>query len=123
MEHLSERNPFDLSGGARQKAAPAKLLLHKSDILLLDEPTKGMDVMSKQEVTQLIRTLQKQNITTIIVTHDIEFAAVVSTRVGMLFAQLSENLFHVQPLLHDRSLQDRTRIISICHHSGRHCYR
>ncbi|WP_313238292.1 ABC transporter ATP-binding protein [Sporosarcina ureae] len=87
IEHLSERNPFDLSGGEQQKAALAKLLLHKPDILLLDEPTKGMDVMSKQEVTQLIRTLQKQNITTIIVTHDIEFAAEVSTRVGMLFDQ------------------------------------
>ncbi|PIC98023.1 ABC transporter ATP-binding protein [Sporosarcina sp. P29] len=85
IEHLSKRNPFDLSGGEQQKAALAKLLLHKPDILLLDEPTKGMDVMSKQEVMQLIRTLQKQNITTIIVTHDIEFAAEVSTRVGMLF--------------------------------------
>ena len=85
IEHLSERNPFDLSGGEQQKTALAKLLLHKPDVLLLDEPTKGMDVMSKQDVTELIRTLQKQNITTIIVTHDIEFAAEVSTRVGMLF--------------------------------------
>ncbi|PIC70768.1 hypothetical protein CSV77_07565 [Sporosarcina sp. P16b] len=87
IEHLSKRNPFELSGGEQQKAALAKLLLLKPDILLLDEPTKGMDVMSKKEVTELIRTLQKQNITTIIVTHDIEFAAEVSTRVGMLFDQ------------------------------------
>ncbi|ARJ37735.1 hypothetical protein SporoP8_01850 [Sporosarcina ureae] len=85
IEHVAKRNPFDLSGGEQQKTALAKLLLHKPDVLLLDEPTKGMDVMSKQEVTELIRTLQKQNITTIIVTHDIEFAAEVSTRVGMLF--------------------------------------
>ncbi|PIC66150.1 cobalt ABC transporter ATP-binding protein [Sporosarcina sp. P21c] len=85
IEHLAKRNPFDLSGGEQQKTALAKLLLHKPDVLLLDEPTKGMDVMSKREVTELIRTLQKQNITTIIVTHDIEFAAEVSTRVGMLF--------------------------------------
>lgn len=85
IEQLAKRNPFDVSGGEQQKIALAKLLLHNPAILLLDEPTKGMDVMSKQEVVQLIQTLQKRNITTIIVTHDIEFAAEVSTRVGMLF--------------------------------------
>ena len=85
IETLAERNPFDLSGGEQQKTALAKLLLHEPDILLLDEPTKGMDIMSKNEVIGLIRELQKHNVTTIIVTHDIEFAARVSTRVGMLF--------------------------------------
>lgn len=85
IDSLAERNPFDLSGGEQQKTALAKLLLLEPDILLLDEPTKGMDIMSKNEVMRLLRDLQKHNVTTVIVTHDIEFAARISTRVGMLF--------------------------------------
>ncbi|MER1986539.1 MAG: energy-coupling factor transporter ATPase [Solibacillus sp.] len=84
ITYLQERNPLDLSGGEQQKVALAKLLLLKPDILLLDEPTKGVDVFSKKQFAALLKNLQQQ-VTTIIVTHDIEFSAQVSTRCAMFF--------------------------------------
>lgn len=85
MTYLQARNPLDLSGGEQQKVALAKLLLLKPDILLLDEPTKGVDVFSKNQFALLLKSLQQRGITTIIVTHDIEFSAQVSTRCAMFF--------------------------------------
>lgn len=85
IKYLQQRNPLDLSGGEQQKVALAKLLLLKPDILLLDEPTKGVDVFSKKQFAALLKDLQQQQITTIIVTHDIEFSAQVSTRCAMFF--------------------------------------
>lgn len=85
ITYLQARNPLDLSGGEQQKVALAKLLLLKPDILLLDEPTKGVDVFSKNQIALLLKNLQQQGITTILVTHDIEFSAHVSTRCAMFF--------------------------------------
>lgn len=82
---LLSRHPFDLSGGEIQKAALAKLLLCAPDFLVLDEPTKGVDSFAKQDLVFLLRDLQKQGKTIFIVTHDIEFASLVSQRCGLLF--------------------------------------
>ncbi|MCL2403014.1 MAG: energy-coupling factor ABC transporter ATP-binding protein [Coriobacteriia bacterium] len=73
--HLLDQHPYDLSGGEAQKAALAKVLLTKPDILLLDEPTKGLDAYAKQEVGHIFDRLAAQGKTLIIVTHDLPFAA------------------------------------------------
>lgn len=82
---LLSKHPYDLSGGEQQKCALAKVLLHKPDILLLDEPTKGLDAHAKLELSALLRTLKKDGVTIIAVTHDVEFAAENSDRCALLF--------------------------------------
>ena len=82
---LLDRHPFDLSGGEQQRVALTKVLLRRPDILLLDEPTKGMDCVSKKALAGLLRTLQDQGICIITVSHDIEFCASYADRCGLLF--------------------------------------
>ena len=57
----------------------------KPDVLLLDEPTKGVDVFSKKRFARLLKELQRNKMTIVLVTHDIEFAASISTRCGLFF--------------------------------------
>lgn len=85
LEPLLQHHPFDLSGGEQQKVALTKVLLRKPKILLLDEPTKGMDILLRKELEKLILELQQQGKTIIIVTHDVEFASRVSTRCSLFF--------------------------------------
>lgn len=85
IEPLLSRHPFDLSGGEQQKCALVKLMLREPKILLLDEPTKGLDAAFKQTLDRIFHTLQKEGITVIMVTHDVEFAAMSADRVGLLF--------------------------------------
>lgn len=80
-----DQHPYDLSGGEQQKAALGKILLLEPTILLLDEPTNGLDVFSKQSLQQILRDLQKQGKTIVMNTHDVEFSAGVSDRVGLFF--------------------------------------
>ncbi|MCK9536898.1 MAG: ATP-binding cassette domain-containing protein, partial [Bacilli bacterium] len=80
------RNFYDLSGGERQKAGLLKVLITNADVILLDEPTKGLDEKEKKEMIAILKRLQDKGITVVIVTHDIEFAAVASNRCALLFA-------------------------------------
>jgi len=82
---LLEKNPYDLSGGERQKCALIKLLLTEPEIIMLDEPTKGLDAYSKNRLLELLNGLKNDGKTIIAVTHDIEFAAAVSSRNALLF--------------------------------------
>lgn len=85
IEHLLPMHPYDLSGGEQQKAALAKILLLEPQILLLDEPTKGIDAYSKQTLSDILSELKNDGITVITVTHDVEFAAITADRLGMFF--------------------------------------
>ncbi|UKI38362.1 MAG: energy-coupling factor ABC transporter ATP-binding protein [Clostridiales bacterium] len=85
LENLTDRHPYDLSGGEQERAAIAKILLTEPDILLLDEPTKGIDAHFKQKLARLIKTLQKSGITVVTVSHDIEFCAEYADRCAMFF--------------------------------------
>ena len=85
LAHLLDRHPYDISGGERQRVALAKLLLTKPDILLLDEPTKGLDSACKQTLIVRLRELAAAGVAILTATHDVEFAAEVSDRSGLLF--------------------------------------
>ena len=85
VAHLLERHPYDLSGGEIQKAALAKILLKKPKILLLDEPTKGMDALSKRSFGALLQTLRAEGAAILMVSHDVEFCANYADRCAMFF--------------------------------------
>ena len=85
ITHLLDRHPYDLSGGEQQRAAIGKVLLLEPRLLLLDEPTKGIDAWSKRQLGNLLKDLRGQGITVLMVTHDVEFAAEVSDRCGLFF--------------------------------------
>ena len=81
----ADRHPYDLSGGEQQKAALVKVLLYKPKLLLLDEPTKGLDARYKEDFKKLLEELKKQGTTILTVTHDLDFAAASADRVGLCF--------------------------------------
>lgn len=85
IDELLYRHPYDLSGGEQQRAALAKVLLLSPDILLLDEPTKGLDGYFKLKLGSILQQLQMQGTTIIMVSHDLEFCARYADRCGMFF--------------------------------------
>lgn len=82
---LLHKHPYDLSGGEQQLCALAKILQQKPRILLLDEPTKGIDAYAKQGILQILQDLRAMGMTIILVTHDVEFAASCADRCAMFF--------------------------------------
>ncbi|MBQ9097598.1 MAG: ATP-binding cassette domain-containing protein [Clostridia bacterium] len=85
IENLLDSHPYDLSGGEQQRAALAKILLMEPEILLLDEPTKGMDAHFKEEFAEIITDLKINGVATLMVSHDIEFCAEYADRCGLVF--------------------------------------
>jgi len=85
LGELLQFHPYDLSGGEQQRAALAKVLLLKPLILLLDEPTKGLDAEYKFEFAQILRSLANSGVTVLIVSHDIEFCAEYADRCALFF--------------------------------------
>lgn len=90
LRELLKQHPYDLSGGQQQRAALGKLLLANPKILLLDEPTKGMDAAARQSLGKQLRALTGRGVTIVLATHDLDFAALYTELCGMLFdGQLS----------------------------------
>ncbi len=85
IRHLYDQHPYDLSGGEQQLVALAKILALRPKLLLLDEPTKGLDAHAKLQFTHIMRELQKQGMTIITVTHDVELAALCADRCALFF--------------------------------------
>lgn len=82
---LLDSHPYDLSGGEQQRAALAKILLLSPKILLLDEPTKGLDAHFKEIFAEIINDLKANEVTIVMVSHDIEFCAKYADRCAMFF--------------------------------------
>ncbi len=85
LHHLWDRHPYDLSGGEQQRLALAKVLMTNPDILLLDEPTKGLDGQFKEELAEILKGLMTSGVTIITVSHDIEFCAKYADRCALMF--------------------------------------
>ena len=85
LEELLDVHPFDLSGGERERAGLAKVLLLSPDILLLDEPTHGMDASFKNELGEILTALTHDGTTVVAVSHDVEFCARFATRCALVF--------------------------------------
>ncbi len=85
LDDLLDRHPYDLSGGEQQRAALAKVLLLEPEILLLDEPTKGLDAEFKRQFASIIENLILRGVTIVMVSHDIEFCASYASRCALFF--------------------------------------
>mgnify|MGYP004518206101 CR=1 FL=1 len=85
IKDLREMHPYDLSGGEQQRLALGKVLLLEPKILLLDEPTKGLDPFFKRTLAGIFRRLLDGGMTMIMVTHDIEFCAEYADRCALFF--------------------------------------
>lgn len=85
LTEFLKRHPYDLSGGETQRLAAAKLLLGQKKVLLMDEPTKGMDAWTKEQLGRYLKNLCSQGISILLVTHDLDFTAAYADRCAMLF--------------------------------------
>ena len=81
---LADRNPRDLSGGEQQRAALASILAANPQIILLDEPTRGLDYAQKRSLTDLLLGLKSEGRTIIMATHDVELAAACADRAVLM---------------------------------------
>ena len=109
LAEKAENYPDELSGGQKQRVAIARAIAMKPEILLFDEPTSALDPTMVGEVLSVIRSLAKEGMTMMIVTHEMKFARDVSTRVfymdeGGIYEDGSpEQIF-------DHSKREKTRI-------------
>ncbi|WP_088042317.1 ABC transporter ATP-binding protein [Bacillus sp. EAC] len=85
IEDIIKMHPHDLSGGQQQKVALAMVLISRPDILLIDEPTKGLDPIAKLRLAELLQDIRNTGTTIVMVTHDVEFAARHTSRCALLF--------------------------------------
>ncbi len=85
LETLLDRHPYDLSGGEQQRAALAKILLLDPEILLLDEPTKGLDAEFKLVFAEILQVLLRRGVTILMISHDVEFCARYAHRCALFF--------------------------------------
>ncbi|MEC4271985.1 ATP-binding cassette domain-containing protein [Adlercreutzia sp. R25] len=85
IEPLLSAHPFDLSGGELQRAALAKVLLTRPRLLLLDEPTKGLDAAFKERLARIFRRLAARGTTVLMVSHDVEFCASFADACALFF--------------------------------------
>ncbi|MBQ5791997.1 MAG: ABC transporter ATP-binding protein [Clostridia bacterium] len=85
VEHLLDRHPLDLSGGELQLCALARILLQEPKVLLLDEPTKGVDARAAHRIEDALHLLTAKGTAILTVTHDLEFASRTAHRCGLLF--------------------------------------
>jgi len=82
---LLDTHPYDLSGGEAQLLGIAKAMAKNPRILLLDEPTKGLDYESKQSLIEALKKLSSSDVSVLIVTHDADFASCAADRCGIMF--------------------------------------
>jgi energy-coupling factor transport system ATP-binding protein len=84
LAEAADRNPRDLSGGERERAALAAVLVGDPRLLLLDEPTRGMDEARKRALGDLLGGFRGEGAAVVLATHDIELVARIATRVVLL---------------------------------------
>ena len=85
LSPLFSRHPYDISGGERQLVALCRALKSKPRLLILDEPSKGLDPVSKRRLAELLIQLKNSGVTVLMVSHDVEFAAVCADRCALFF--------------------------------------
>lgn len=94
IKNIYHKSPFKLSGGEKRKVAICGILAMRPDMLCLDEPTAGLDPVSKLEFYKFIKNIYKQEVPVILITHDINDAFLYSDRIIIMQdGQIKEDLF------------------------------
>lgn len=85
LDDIDDKMPSELSGGMKKRAALARMIIYRPQILLFDEPTTGLDPIHAMQINELIMASQKElNATSIVVTHDMASALKVADRIALL---------------------------------------
>ncbi|MBF4809573.1 MAG: ATP-binding cassette domain-containing protein, partial [Lancefieldella parvula] len=84
-QKLMSSHPYDLSGGQQQLLALVKVMLTKARLLILDEPTKGLDAPTKEAVINLLSYAQAEGTTILVATHDMQLISRVADNVSLVF--------------------------------------
>ena len=84
IEHLAGRAPYSLSGGEKRRAAIAGVLAMGPEVLVLDEPTAGLDPATREELLAVVRGLRDEGTTVVLVSHDLDEAAEIADRVCVM---------------------------------------
>jgi len=118
LEEISDRPPFELSGGEKKKVAIASVLVMDPTVLLLDEPTAGLDPRSSRELVDTILAAEEQGKTVITATHDLHIVAEIARRV-LVFGEDRRILASATPeeILSDRSLLLAANLVHLHRHS------
>ncbi|BDR63637.1 ABC transporter ATP-binding protein [Clostridium tetani] len=85
ISYLEDKNPRDLSGGEKQRVAIACTIITDPEILILDEPTRGMDAEAKENLGEIIKILAEVGKSIVVITHDSDFAGDYSHSVMLMF--------------------------------------
>ena len=103
IEELLGKYPFEISGGQKQRVAIVRALCMKPEVMLFDEPTSALDPEMVKEVLDVMRELAKENMTMIVVTHEMGFAKEVATRIvfmdeGKIIEENTPKEFFANPI-------------------------
>lgn len=94
-ESYDQKSPFELSGGEKRRVAIAGILAMEPEVLILDEPTAGLDPAGREEILEKIKELHEQGLTIILVSHSMEDVAKYADR--LLVLDHGRVLFHDRP--------------------------
>ena len=84
LSKYRDAHPLSLSGGEKQRLALASVVVMEPEILVLDEPTTGLDLLSIQGILEIVKELHKRNVTVLLITHDMELVSELSERVVVM---------------------------------------
>lgn len=106
LEHLAEKSPFLLSGGQQRLVAIAGVLACRPRVIVLDEPTAGLDFEASLRILKILRTLNNQGVTIVMITHNLQEAKSLGARLVTLKAKNNESLENKKKSSKEKSKQE-----------------
>lgn len=100
-DEIAERSPFDLSGGQMRRVAIAGVIAMKPEVLILDEPTAGLDPKGKREIMQLVQSLRKTCKIVIMISHNMDEVASNCEKIAVLYDGELQGVFTPNELFGD----------------------